>query len=148
MAMPKLEDLNLIIGEDIPDYILGFERNQNKLKTLNKSQAICAGHIMWELVQSGTISGLSFFNHNGSIEDPINIWDLDFGKIIAIINTRSGCKVPDEYTKVFDSSFKNGTINKEDSLMVANVFGKMAMATMNKYKLKAVNNTSCPCCGK
>lgn len=147
MSKVMRDEPNLIIGIDIPDYILGFKRNENILKTLNGSQAICAGHIMWELTKSGAITGIEFFNYDSNIEKN-NQRDLDFGKIIAQINVRSGCRFPDEYTKAFDEGFKNKTIDKEDSLMVANVFGKMAIALTMDYTLKVVENTKCSCCGK
>ena len=148
MSVLKLDEPNLIIGVDIPDYILGFERNQNKLKTLNKSQAICAGYIMWELVKSGTISGLGFFNNDGIIRDPNHTWDLDFGKILGLINNISGCNTPDEYNKVFDEAFEDGTIKDEDALMASKLLGKIATASLLKYEVKAINLNKCQCCGK
>ena len=131
----------LFLGEDVPMNIMGY--NEDKLNAMSFIDALCLGHVMWELTRSGILEdGQKSFNGDEDVEDYLpgysNI-DGCFGKILVYCNKKSGCFTPDQYEDKFNKELKEGNIPNHLRVMLANCFGKVALAMAGKYKLKFKN---------
>lgn len=134
----KSKNENIIIGLDIPDYIIGY--NDKKLKSLNEADAIIAGYIMWEISRCGAIAAeksvIDLFS--GDTENKNT-----FGENLVILNSISGCLKPSDYTTKFNYLLENRKDKVKEFPLenLSNFFTKIGIALNNNIKLSLIKQS-------
>ena len=90
MAYFKNGTKDIVLGVDIPTWVIDYEENENHIATLTKDEAILGAHLMWSVVKS---SGPDAFD---TIK-PEYSRDSSFGKILVDLVKITGMNSPNEY---------------------------------------------------
>lgn len=134
----KSKNENIIIGLDIPDYIIGY--NDKKLKSLNEADAIIAGYIMWEISRCGAIAAeksvIDLFSGDTENKNA-------FGENLVILNSISGCLKPSDYTTKFNYLLENRKDKVKEFPLenLSNFFTKIGIALNNNIKLSLIKQS-------
>lgn len=118
---------NVVLGVDIPAWVIDYDKNKDHIKTLSKDEAILGAHLMWSVVKS---SGPNAFD---TVELEHNL-DSSFGKILVDLLKITGMNTPKEY----DDAIKKLELSDSQKKMLASCYSKLAIAFTHGYALKII----------
>ena len=127
MAYFKNGTKDIVLGVDIPTWVIDYEENENHIATLTKDEAILGAHLMWSVVKS---SGPDAFD---TIK-PEYSRDSSFGKILVDLVKITGMNSPNEY----DDTVKKLELSDSQKNMLVSCYSKIAIAITHDYTLKIV----------